>query len=702
MDSDDKEAEPAWREFLPTRRFTTLVHRALNEGVGAFLLTLALFTVAASLGRWAFTSRSVENERMENELENFLAEVEPRRQEPLSGVETATLASINGDKDAWEQRVAAQPASIALGSAAELLGDLIALQRAERAVQDNRSEWIKARLREIGMMPTDEVASEISRILDDWEARNPLDLTPIGFTEEQRHHTSTSTSALTEMDGASTVSTLYVPSALEGINSPRWTGSSRKPQPYEGFRTRAAEAVHISRLFDQILRLQSTADHREDQLAVAQRYFISPTGVMRVTPELRRTDLARHFSPNEHLDSARYVQTFMDGEKRAFTTGAYLDYVSNGVVMTRSFPIRTNTRLGAEDEDEIVTTFHGVLAVDFVIPPEDLVRRLAEETALFSIEGVLIEVSEEGQASITHSRRIERSIVESESSLASWITAGSESGRCARLDAALGTATAKTDRPATRQITAFHMDGSNYQSYLVPLSRDRHQSGHFLGVVLTPVTPGQGWAFVLKIAGAAAALFVGITSFLIGNRHLRRANEINRRLNIMNSLGVGVVLLDQDDTLIEGNSRAEKLLGVELRRPGAVRRHLPALPRTEASILLDDLIIPCFDSDASEQDDANLKEPRRYADLIPSLRGMGEPSSYFARVRHSGNWLKVNGSPLVATSRSRRPKRASGIHLEGTLGVIQLVEDDRLRKSLDEMTESSPYATKMAREGAVH
>lgn len=324
-----------------------------------------------------------------------------------------------------------------------------------------------------------------------------------------------------------------------------------------------------------------------------QAFFLAPEGVLQLWSNEQRTEpMLNDFRGRDYVDGTRT-------SAERFETGIYLDVGGFGLV--RSYC----QRIRPEGENA------GVICIDYVPaegvpdPDQDVVDHARVDLGTTKNAVPTVGPAQQENASLIASR------LQSGAGLVDVINV-------------------RADPPL----------------YLVPLSK---RGEHLSFVAVGPASLGPTATFWEMLVAVAVALGVAVYTVAVRRREFRIEDEYT----ILRKLQVGVLKADAEDNIIEGNDRAEELLGVKL-RPLGMGRSRSAIPGIAYSALFEPgsaHLVKFQGPDA-----ASLGEPLVVPGpfgAIARARSRGMWSIYYLRKRNpkrglpESEWLRFDGSPLL-------------------------------------------------------
>ena len=640
-------------------RVTILVRRAMNDGVGWFLLALSLLTVSALAAHVTLVGLEEYHVALEKRIvKGMQTSLEPRFDQLEHGAVAFVLSPLNGNPPS----AAVSPAFDFLKTTlTSLLQESLAVHEPvlPRALQMPRSQstglqssddhwsgrtrWEQDTLRH---MENFRVRKGVPFIPCPYDARKSYrryqrDFGPMGCTPRAKE--------------AETNFTVVVP-ALRSIGGGETLAYSAR------INDAGRGGVLLEDAVDLLLAQQASDAVLENFTHVVQAYMISLDDVLAFwRREPFRTE-ELFDEPLRIWSAGHYVQTFLtDSTRKHYPSFAYVDYGKYGLVRTECGNIELpldRTRATARG-----TTLFGVLCADYLVDQKEILQYAAESPMLdilyvlptsstirfadldtFALFRPLQPSSITGPPTIDHH--------------VGWELIESTAQRKMEIGRALHQAVQDNgQQKLEREVVP--VPSLQQATFSIPLS----QRGLLLIVPKPPRVPAYV-AVALVVAIFCMALAALPAS--MGADRATRASRLDSRLMLLRNLQVGVVVADEDDTIEEVNDRAEELLGMILPKTG--ERALWKFTPHRFETLIDPYVV-----------ESQPMRVARYRDVIPAKRRRGEHSSYYALLSlgsRKGSWIRVSASPIIFEGKGRdEPRTFAIIEDVDTETVTQLARE---------------------------
>jgi PAS domain-containing protein len=194
-------------------------------------------------------------------------------------------------------------------------------------------------------------------------------------------------------------------------------------------------------------------------------------------------------------------------------------------------------------------------------------------------------------------------------------------------------------------------------SYVVPIGDPSRSQVDVL--VLQPHRPFLPVEVLLFGSLGILCGALAVSLFFVGHRLSNRDNELETRRALLRGLQVGLVRLDNHGMILEGNDRAEEILGVELPMTDPVagsawlwmRLAGGRLPSPEAPVRrrLQEFIEE--DQVIERSEDPPGAELTTFQRVLERL-GRGRRSLTYVRKKSQPQWLRVLSTPILGAARS--------------------------------------------------
>jgi hypothetical protein len=458
---------------------------------------------------------------------------------------------------------------------------------------------------------------------------------------------------------------------------------------------RLAKAIRISRLLAPAL-LASGFDIQgsppsPNRYSFVQAYFISPDDILRIW---QRSTLARtgsaadQFPRTRHWSEQNYFAVLKDGRTREETSAVYIDYGTNGFVRSRCRAIE-----GERNPETHVHELLGAVCADTTVPVALLGKRLRGGQLLeahwvsapLDIDGqfhgasILVQSMDE----LAEGRPPARTVPDLANHIASELNSVLREQHVS--------ASQSLD-VLSRQVIRLTPDdlppGDEAEPlFFVPGGRRGNALEGFV------VHPGVVYPNVASylFASSALCLLAALGIGTMGTIRARTRNEGAVVAELLRSLTVGVLLVDEGDTIEAANDRAEQVLGVPIARFGPsldLARGIAGEPAADMDAVrwrISDLI----ENKIWIVVDEHKIRMASYRENVKEARQRGDSSSYYATLRlgkNAGRYIMISAAPIEPNRRLRTRDWPR------TFGIVEELTEARtgeLEQRIDQLNPTS-------------
>lgn len=555
-------------------RFLVLWRQAFNNGIGYFLVSMSCIVLSFLFIRFAYDYYRDYSSRLAKQLECLGSESEPQREDRYSGISAMLLGSVNLDWQDSRARMQAVDGYRVVDDSRKLVADLTCrisgiLEKRPKGIEDRRQALAVA----------DSLIEDLKPVYPDYFAllsrRNmprSVDLRQVvgevlGWTwpklttrkldkdEEARFPWPP---PLIIEPGHRNESAGMILSVYSGVIPLTMTAGQAQMQ--STLERRIYNAIIYSRLLDAatiaLEALTFEAARKGDQSPWFQAYFISPDNILRLWQQDDNSRaIVEKLAPLRYWAAARYEEELLAGKRADYLSKAYFDYAEGGVVFTEA--------MACSLADGSIA---GIMTTDFRVPMRAFLKSVASHILLFDMCHVKVTKAEldaghGGRAEVpSRGNMADRLLAVLFPRLDPATTVWEDASSDATQRAVAIVHEAREDPEFCRNIQG--VPSHNRTSYVVPIKTTGDSEIDVL--VLDPhrpVMPAEVivFGFLGILCGTLA-----VSLFFIGSRLCNSDNELETRRALLRGLQVGFVRCDGTGMILEGNDRAEEILGVEL------------------------------------------------------------------------------------------------------------------------------------------
>lgn len=380
------------------------------------------------------------------------------------------------------------------------------------------------------------------------------------------------------------------------------------------------------------------------------------------------------------LTASYFRRLHQERSTREYETDVYLDSIGFGPVRTRCLRVTTSASTPSGVE--------GILCFDFTVPISQLLGPLATSSIVQVDVAKVVLPDAEGEVDVSHYWTLKVPWrARAKGFVREWLTPAGDSVR-SEFEMALHQALSDLE-PGMEDLREVR---NRLTQEVVPLPRAAGGSQADDGRFVLPAgwdDGGRSRMLVIlrpanaSLQGAKLLLVVGVVGIILWVLLLWRGNRLSKRLaenqlvaQLLQKLGLGLVLLDENGGVMAANDAAENTLQMYLPRLNTWRLRIDKGFRQERQPSDPDVRVATLIEEDVVNDSPRVRV--KYRDVW-ERRLRGRPAVFFAKLRKQAprpGWLKITAAPVVLKQRRRKT-------LTTSLSVLEVVEDVQLLRDLN-------------------